>query len=471
MSSPKNIVFIISDQQRYDTLGCNGNKLAKTPVLDGLAEKGLNFKNHQVANPVCCPSRGTIFSGKYISNHSLWAMGNRLDEDEETIPKVFNAAGYQTAHFGKMHLIPILDRIGQHPDYGFQTFEVAEGDQQYTSDDAYTNWLRKTAPNDFMAYMGEVFHKGHNDGYASKLKEELHHSTWVTDRAENWLGNERDPSKPFLLSLGYFDPHHAFNPVEPYASMFDDVDFPAPPNDAAYFEGKPTHYKDRLQATKGTMEDPNRIQSVQRAYAAMVAHIDHCIGRVVQQLEAQNLLENTVIVFSTDHGEFLGDHGMLWKGAYLTENLLHVPLIIAGAGITHAEVEALTSSVDFFATLPALAGIENVDPKDGLPMMGTDGSLFPQGAHDALYAEFNDRSWKSPNAVRSVRTERWRLIVYPDQDIVSEFYDLKNDPTEVHNCYLSQDPEIAAARDALEKRFWDEFYIPRPEGEPGAPNW
>ncbi|NJK91061.1 MAG: sulfatase-like hydrolase/transferase [Blastochloris sp.] len=214
MSQPaRNILLILTDQQRYDSLGATGSAVAQTPNLDALVREGLCFDRHFVTNPVCSPSRGSIWTGLYPSQHGLWGNGGSLPENLPTLPSVLSRAGWQTAHFGKMHLVPILARTRPHPRYGFDTMEVAEGDQQYPPDDAYFNWLREREPMLFAEYLEELYTKGQAQGYTSRLPKHLHMSEWVTERGLDWLQNRREPGQPFFLSLGYFDPHHAFNPV------------------------------------------------------------------------------------------------------------------------------------------------------------------------------------------------------------------------------------------------------------------
>lgn len=469
MNDVRNILFILTDQQRFDSLGCNGSPVAKTPHLDRLAAEGRNFKNHFVANPVCSPSRGAIWTGRYPSRNGLWANGGTLPQTEATIPQTFAAQGFQTAHFGKLHLVPILNRVDPHPPYGFEVCEVAEGDQQYPPHDAYFNWLRQKAPLAFAEYLAELFTKGQAEGYTSKLPEELHMSTWVTERATDWLKSERDSGQPFFLSLGYFDPHHAFNPVEPYAGAFEDVEMPPPPDDAAFFENKPPHYRSRSEGMGDATRDPQRMARVQRAYHAMVHHLDTCVGRLVDALEALGLREDTVIVFSSDHGELLGDHRMLWKGPFLLDTLLKVPLVVSGGGIAGPDVEGLSSAVDFYATLPSLAGIAAADPKDGLRLLDEAGRPFPDGERGEIYAEWDDTSGGPTRCVRALRTARYKLIEYQGHDL-GEFYDVGHDPGETRNLHGSDDPAIRAERDRMRDLLWHRYHRDRPE-TPLSPGW
>ncbi len=458
----RNVLFITTDQQRFDSLGCNGSAVAKTPHLDELAAEGCCFKNHFVANPVCSPSRGSIWTGEYPSRHGLWANGGTLPTDLPTIPQTFNAHGFQTAHFGKLHLVPILNRVDPHPHYGFQVCEVAEGDQQYPPHDAYFNWLRQRAPMAFAEYLEELYTQGQTKGYTSKLPEELHLSTWLTQRTRHWLEAERNPEQPFFLSVGFFDPHHAFNPVEPYASAFKEADLPMPPDDPAFFEGKPPHYRKRSDILSHHTRDPQKMGATQRAYHAMVHHVDACIGQLLQTLDQLGLRETTTVVFTSDHGELLGDHGMLWKGPFLLDSLLRVPLIIRSPGLAPKDVTELTSAVDFYSTLPALAGLSIADPRQGLPMLNAAGETFPTGHHEEIYAEWDEPGNGPTRTVRCLRNQNYKLILYPGRE-VGEFYDLQADPGEIRNLYGASEKSLVAAREAMQDRLLHHYHRERPD--------
>jgi arylsulfatase A-like enzyme len=464
-------------------LGCNGFALARTPNIDALAARGINFCNHFVTNPVCSPSRASIITGKYITEHGLWANGCRLPEDQPTLPKLLGESGYSTAHFGKLHLVPCLNRDGDHPSYGFDECEVAEGDDNLFTDE-YGRWLEKNNPEMHEVYFSEGPTKGHDSGYVSAVSEKWHHSTWVTDRTVQWIDKRRKEDGPFYLSVGYFDPHHAFNPCEPYWSMFEGVEFPMPRFRQGSIDTRPAHYLTNFNGNSKHTLSPDNMQSIMRAYHAMVAHIDTCVGRILAALERRGLSENTLVIFTSDHGEMLGHHGMLKKGPFMLDDLLRVPLVIAPPGQSRSavEVDDLTSGVDMLPAIVSLAGNNNGYETSGVPFLGNDLSLFPKGKRDHVFAQWVDgppqnpggfnplvaqpvqRMIAGPNSadrsvagdsakptsyIRCLRTRDFKIVTYARED-TGELYDLRTDPGEFVNVY--DNPRYAQERQSLEIR-------------------
>lgn len=464
-SSPKkarNVILILTDQQHYRTLGVTGATVARTPNIDRLASQGVCFDNHIVTNPVCSPSRGSLMTGLLPSQNGLWSNGCALPTHHRTIASTMCDHGWQTAHFGKLHLVPIISRTEPHPAYGFETCEVAEGDQQLL-DDAYFRWLRKSDPDLFVRYVDEMFTKGHDKAYTSVMPQESHLSTWVTARATQWLADRRDRQKPFFLSVGYFDPHHAFNPCEPFASQFADVDVQMPHFQEGAIDSKPPQYAERFENMKNTTRDPPKMQNLIRAYHAMMAHIDQCVGDLMTTLSEQGLLETTDIIFSSDHGELLGNHGLLWKGPMLLDDLLRVPMIISRhSGQTHARssprhISDVTSMLDLLATVQSLAGVpmQEIHCASGQPMVDAQMNPLPQGSRGYALCE-----WDSPNpspsaSLRCIRTQDWKLVHY-NRSADGELYDLKHDPMEFANRFT--DPQFAQPRETLTRQL-SNYYL------------
>ncbi len=432
----KNVILILTDQQHYDTLGCNGTAVARTPNIDRLARQGIRFDSHIVANTVCMPSRASIFTGTHINEHGVWTNGCRLPREATTITTQFNDNGFQTAHFGKLHLEPILNRIGDSDDYHFQTCEVGEGDQQLTHD-AYFKWLRTEQPDLFLEYIIQLYETGHANGYCSCMPEEYHLSTWVTDRSIDWLANRRNVEKPFFLSVGYFDPHHAFCPCEPYWSMFDGVEMPMPELSEDDVAKKPAHYR---KAQIKMAHEPEKIGATRRAYHGMVAHVDKCVGRIMDAVEQAGIAADTVIIFSSDHGEMLGNHGLLWKGPYMLDDLLRVPLVVGKADGVERRVTTneVTSGVDVFASCCDIAGID-APRTSGQSFVNGDLELFPAGPRGFALAEW-ESSRHSVATARTVRTKEWKYTTFNNGE-AGELYDLVNDPGEMNN--LHDDPASA----------------------------
>jgi arylsulfatase A-like enzyme len=445
LPTARNVILVITDQQHFRTLGCTGAAVARTPNIDRLAEGGINFRNHFVANPVCSPSRATIMTGQHLTQHGLWMNGCRLPHDADTIPKAAARHGLQTAHFGKLHLEPIIVRTAKPHAYGFEVCEVAEGDQ-HLMHDAYFAWFRKKNPDLFVEYSNQLFAGGHVDAYTSLIPEEMSHTHWVTGRSIDWLEHRREASRPFFLSIGYFDPHHAFNPCEPYASAFADAEVPDPVFEEGAIDGKPQPYGDFFRGMQKITRDLPRMRKTIRAYHAMMAHIDANVGRLLAALARQGLSSNTAVIFTSDHGEFLGNHGLLWKGPFLLDDLLHVPMIVSlpGCPAKGLCIDDLTSAVDIKSTVLALAGAE----VDGRPLVDRALKPLPHGSRSYIRADWEHPDQDKPNrSLRCVRTRAAKLIKYPDETS-GELYDLENDPFEFRNLY--DEPPYAALRDELE---------------------
>ncbi len=433
MTKPRNVLLTLTDQQRYDTLGCTGCGIAQTPRIDELAGRGLNFSRHFVTSPVCSPSRASIFTGLQLSRHGLWRNGCTLPHHIPTFADRAARHGVQAAAFGKHHLAPIIRRATRPHHHGFDPWLIGEGDQQLIDDD-YFRWLRSEHPDAFVSYLTELFTQGHDKGYASQLPEKLHLSNWCTRHAIHWLEHQRDPDRPFILYAGFFDPHHAFNPVEPYASRFNDTELPEPLFDPDAIDRRPPHYR-RYGHLQKITRDPSRLDPIRRAYHAMIAHVDRCIGDLLDALNRLGLADDTTVVFSSDHGEFLGQHGLLYKGPFMLDDLLHVPLIIApAAGETGSGqiCDGLTSAVDLVATVMELLGLPDERPADTRPLISQDHQALPESERPFILAEWEDSKQAETSSIRCLRTRDHKLVHYGQTD-TGELYDYANDPHECIN--------------------------------------
>lgn len=264
-----NVLVFFTDQQRYDSLGCNGNPAARTPNLDALAANGARLDNHIVANPICMPSRASLFTGRFPSAHHVWTNGVPLPASERTLPQLFQQLGYDTASFGKLHLTPTQSypapgrmESGEHwatgalddwygPYYGFDHVELTLGHGESTLRAGhYANDIRRRF-GDLSEELAR--RKGPpetiRDSWDSRLPVEAHHSTWVADKAAAYLRDARRADRPFFLFCSFPDPHHPFTPPEPYASMFDPAGLPAPHRSDDDNAAKPAHYRPALDGS------------------------------------------------------------------------------------------------------------------------------------------------------------------------------------------------------------------------------
>lgn len=463
----KNIVFFLTDQQHFRTLQANSCPEAQTPNLDRLAREGMNFQHHYVANPVCSPSRGAIWTGRLPSANGLYANGCTLPASETTLPQVLEPHGYATGHFGKLHLEPTLTHGLGHIDFGFGTCEIGEGDQ-FTLHDDYNLWLRQQNPAGFQRYYYQMGLEGHQKAYTANLPEEFSHNSWVTIRSIDWMKRQAAARQPFFLSMGYFDPHHAWNPCEPYASRFAGVTCSEPKYDENDVPAKPGHYY-----LNSDTRDPAYMQRISRAYHAMVAHLDDCLGRLLKALEEARILEDTIIVFSSDHGEFLGNHGMLFKGPYLCDDLLRVPLIVwdgAGRSRVSGQVETMTSALDFFATFCALAGMNDIPETHGRPFLDADLNLSPGGEREHVVSEWRAFPFGEGRTgdITSMRTRNERYVRYANTG-EEEYYRHDEDPYELRN--LAADPGTAKRRSELAAELEQVIAEPNPTLQAPAAPW
>lgn len=450
----KNIIVICSDQQRWDSLGCYGNTAAKTPNLDALAQAGVRFEHHYCTNPVCMPSRASLLTGRYPPAHGVIDNGIPLDERELTIPTVLTNAGYDTYAAGKLHLRPYLkadsDAPGElrdmwasgklddwdGPYYGFQKVDLVLGHGERALGRRmghYGMWIEQNYPQ-----LSDIAETGLENApepkwpetYRSQVPVEAHYSTYVADRVVEFLTNRKD-DRPFFIFSGFSDPHEPFTPPADYAAMFDGVELPKPHYRPGEHENKPFHHglslRENLYPRDGgarrAPEGDHLHHIIQNTYG-MVTLIDHCIGRILKVLEETGLADDTIVCFTSDHGDLLGDHGLYEKGPLPYASLMRVPFIIRSPDIQPAVSQAPMSNVDVMPTLLELAGVEIPDTVQGhsfVPVLAGQ----EQRIRDAAFS----CGWYKEKAVYrhlSLHSDNYRITYWPGQKD-GELYDLKKE--------------------------------------------
>lgn len=502
-----NIVMIMTDQQRADSLGCMGNARARTPNIDALAARGALFHNHFTPHQICSPSRATLFTGELARHHGLTRNGVALPETQPMLSCDLRAAGYRTHGVGKFHFQPILaaaehrmpdsnafwdlpeSRNWRGPFFGFDTVDILIGESVGATEGGhYARWLAERAPGAADLYAPEnALTPGPDDMdevWKSAIPEDLHYNTWITDRACDFL--EQAGNDPFFLFVSYPDPHHPFSPPAPWCDLFDPADMPDPDVCPQELDAMPSYLLDgdREEASKsyvdylrdpgppreqGFLQTTRRISqgSLKQAIAhtyGMVSMIDAGVGCILDRIEALDLTADTLVVFTSDHGELLGDHGLIRKGPSPYRALLNVPLVVAGPGVTPGPRDGMTSHLDLRATLNAHLG---------LPEVQTDGRSFaamlvdPQDqGPEAILAEYHPRT-RAETYNQTLLTRDWRLTTYPLNVDWGEMFDLRNDPGEHRNLYF--DAAYADMKQALIARLFQAL-PPAPEagGQPIA---
>lgn len=462
MPPSPNILLIMTDQQRYDTLGCNGNAAIHTPALDRLASEGANLTNVFVQSPMCTPSRASLATGRYPSINGARWNGIGLPASERTFMQELSQNGYSTNLFGKLHLIPHTERHRDDPTYGFDNAIIAEHPRSHWAS-AYSDWLDEHFPSVQASDRLRTYNEGLQT-WVSTLPADAHLTTWAANETIEFLSS--NPRQPFFASMSVYDPHHPFDPPEPYASMYDPADVPAPIWRPGELNDKPPHFLDahngRVNPILGHATPPERggpatpqpdlskvteeeWRRVVSHYYGMVSLIDDQVDRVLAALRDSGLEDNTIVIFTSDHGELLGDHGLLFKGPHHYDCLLRVPTLIRWPGTISpgTQVDELVEFIDLSATILELAGIEvpaGMQGRSILPML----LGGPAVSRDSVLVERQDLYWNLD--LRTLRTTEWKLNYYRGRPF-GELYDLKNDPNEFIN--LWSDPEYDGVKQDL----------------------
>ncbi len=420
MPERPHILIIHNDQNRIDCLGAYGNKQIKTPHIDSLAADGLRFNNSFCAFPVCTPSRYSLLSGLPVHEHQGWNNRCTLPPGTATFVSVLRQAGYATKAVGKMHFTPT------YLDVGFEQMELAEQDGPGRWDDDYHRYLRQLGlvdANDLEDQRSE-YRKGARRIYwdtfgalPSNLPEKDYSTTWIAGRAMETL-QKWTADRPALLMVGFIKPHHPFDPPEPWAHMYD-------PDKITLLPGwTPQMFP---YDVKGYFTNANLTEAAVRRcaayYYASISEIDYQVGRMLALLKSKGLYKDTMIIFTSDHGEYLGFHHQLLKSGEMYDPLAKVPLIVKLPGNRNAGsvMDKLVSNIDLGPTILKFAGC-NVPPA----MKGLD-LTDPSATRDVVFCETRESVM--------ARTQTRKLIYHTSNPAGSLFFDLQQDPLEMTNAY------------------------------------
>ena len=427
-AKPLNVLFITADQFRGDFLSCAGHPVVRTPHLDALGLEGAYFPNSYAPVPVCVPSRYAFMTGR--TPVSFGMRGNAsmpMPEDAVTLPAALGAAGYATAAIGKMHFSPWREP------YGFETFVVSEEGRQWRSDDgqggtgdAYQRYLREVGWGGYERAHGI----GNNDVHtsASPLPLEHYHTTWATRTTQDWLRSHvsSKPGQPFFAWCSYTKPHSPYDPPEPYDRLYETRQFPPPIGGLDDLQGLSPHYQDSVNSHLWDTLGPEQIQRARAFYAGNITLIDHCVGELRRTLAELGVAGETVVCFTADHGDLLGDHGLFFKSCYF-RGAWHVPFFLYAPGNVENEgsVPRFTVSEDVYPTLLSLTG---VGVPEGSTIHGADLSEDVRGGAGTVFGSVG----RAPNQIHAARTARWSYVLHPRGEY-EELYDLRADPDERHN--------------------------------------
>ncbi|MEM6825254.1 MAG: sulfatase-like hydrolase/transferase [Pseudomonadota bacterium] len=484
-----NILLISADQQRADCLGFQGRNI-KTPHLDQLAADGTWFDACITPSVVCQPARASILTGQLCRTHGV--HDNGIDLDPETGERGFAgtlaAAGYQTAFFGKAHFSTFHtyaptgtpECLLSSADYGADWSGPYMGFNHVELMLVGHNWWAPEKPPAGQHYERFYHRDGRGDArtklmwenagdtkgaaqtWHSRLPVAFHNSPWTADRAIDWLRHGRDGTLPFCAWVSFPDPHHPFDCPEPWSRLHDPAEVDLPVHRTRSFDGKPWWHEAAMTSEPGDA----KYAELRKAYSRIpeqtdeqlreiiantygqIALIDHQVGQLMNALDEAGLAENTIVVYISDHGDWLGDHGLILKGPMHYEGLLRVPMIVRGPGVRRgATVADPVSTLDLAATF--------ADYADATPLLPQHGaSLRPLLETDSASREFALNEWGlGPNRVgvalelRTVRTRTHKLTIDLNSG-AGEMYELAADPFELTNIF--DRPEHCDVRRELE---------------------
>jgi len=462
-----NILWICSDQQRFDTIRALGNERINTPHIDRLVGEGVAFTQASCQSPVCTPSRASFLTGRYPRTTRCRQNGQAIPADERLLPRILADAGYVCGLSGKLHLASCSDgKVEERIDDGYQVFHWSHHPQPDWPENAYQQWLTAQGVSWDELYAGE------ESGYVrAGMPAEYHQTTWCAEMAIDFireqvkgnpvsLGNR--VSTPWLFSVNMFDPHHPFDPPQEYLDRYDPADMPLPKWRDDELVSKPeVQQRDHRGAhdEPGFMEfaalSDDEKRRITAAYYAMIELIDDQVGRMLAALEETGQRENTIVIFTSDHGEMLGDHGIYLKGPHMYDEAVRVPLVMSWPGHFQQGLrsDALVELTDLAPTLMEACGLEPEPQMQGRSFHSIlTGEADPDHHRDAVFSEYLN-SWTHHRCYTSMlRTETEKIVVHHGTE-PGELYDLQDDPDEFTN--LWDDPDRTEMKARLLKQCCD----------------
>jgi len=433
MAQP-NILMIMADQMRWDCLGCGGNEIVRTPNLDALATRGVHFRNGFTPNPICVPARAAIMTGNYphicIGNKG---NGGRIREGQPLLTETLKRVGYRTYAMGKLHFVPYSPPGEPRLVHGFEHVDLTESGRLVR---AFDPEGCREGLEDYIDYLKQVGWGGYSRAHGignndvrpcpSPLPQEHHVDHWIADCTIRQIDRHAKESadRPFFMLMSSPKPHSPYDPPRPYDTLYDPRDLPQP-------FGSPEHLADRNPTITAARHShaadtlsPAAWQVIRSYYYGCISFLDAQIGRVVEHLQNRGLLDNTLILFTADHGDLLGDFGGVFKVNHLN-GAVRVPFIAAGPGVVAGvHSDALVGLQDVLPTFAAAAGADIGQVVQGLDL--TPHLADPSTpVRDLYYAT-------TAGQTAMVTDGQWKYI-YSEPNATEELYDQSNDPAELVN--------------------------------------
>jgi arylsulfatase A-like enzyme len=505
MPKRPNFILFITDQQRADFLGCNGHQVLQTPNIDAIAANGVTFDRFYVASPVCMPNRASLMTGRMPSSHGVRSNGIPLSRRNVTFVEVLRDAGYETALIGKSHLqnftdfAPVIKRGRTRPGFYQPRSEIFEGifhdleDPFYSQEKPsfwstpgaslttpfhgfnhvelvcghgdtvggdYTAWLLEREPN-AANLLGSENQLPHDyicpQAVRTAVPEELYSTKYIAERASAWLDKHADQDQPFFLMVSFPDPHHPFNPPGHYWNLYspDEMDTPEafkcndwnPPQHvrAVHDERKAGEAKLNAMGTIGCSAQEAR--EARALTCGMISMVDDAVGQVMCSVSPIAERDETIVMFNSDHGDHLGDHRLLLKGAEHYEQIIRIPFIWSDpTAPSGTRIKELAQTIDLPKTILERASIEPCFGMQGINLLPV---MNGEPGHKSVLIQYDHQvstAGIGPHPrVHTILYEQWRMSLFVGLNW-GELYDLESDPNEFHNLWdVRESAEVKSA--------------------------
>lgn len=488
----RKILFITTDQMRFDAIGANGQTVARTPTIDALAANGINYTRAHNQNVVCMPARSTMITGQYVSTHGVWMNGVPLPAEAPSVAQyLHDKAGYRTALIGKAHFEPFLDlelrfyenrmaRIGEYgPHRGFEHMELATHSPLILH---YNEWLKKNAPDAIGKFYRNLDDKfqvnaaggGETGGcqlHLNDIAREHYHTDWVADRTVAWLDGLKADDDWFCW-VSFPDPHHPWDPPKSELGRHPWRETPMPdfyPGSKEKIEailaGKPRHWMEWYTGERVTnFEVPpefrardmtaDQVREINAFTHVENELIDEAVAKIMATVARRGWGEDVDVIFTTDHGEFQGEFGLLFKGPYHVDALMRLPMIwrpAKSAGVASASIAAPVGQVDLAPTFCEIAGLPVADWMQGKPLPQSEAAAARQ-KRERVFTEWDCRHVDGTTVgLRTIHRDGYTITAYLPGTIYDgtegELYDHGNDPQQWRN--LWNDPAYKALKSDL----------------------
>ena len=419
-----NVLFILSDQHNAAFSGCYGHALAHTPHIDSIARRGIRFESAYCVSPFCVPARAAMFTGRYAHEIGIWDNTRAWNGRPAGWSHYFRESGVKMATIGKLDFTPSAD-------HGIEQ-ELLSNTRG--SMDVCALYRDQLVPR-------KALHMALRNIRPRTLDEPPTNGMRVRDRAVEWLRNERPDGRPWVLNVNFIEPHPGWRPRQDIWARYEGriKDLPA----KYWQKAAELHPANRAFSVHSCGEEftPEETFRCHEAYLAVIEELDEYVGRLLQTLQEEGVLEDTLVIYCSDHGELAHAHAA-WTKCSLYEDSIHVPLVMAGPGVPAGRVDtACVSYLDMFPTISQAVGLPPAWDKRGL-------SLLEAGRPPFVFSEFHGNGF--PDGIFAIRCGSWKLVETANQR--PQLYNLQADPDEMHDLMATPRPEPVACGKLAELR-------------------